>query len=71
MAALDRVQTAGTLGVSAETVRRIAATAIWQWYTEHRDDVILKKGIGPFSITIKLHHLTFLIERITGTPRPA
>lgn len=73
MAALDRLNVS-KLGVSSEVstgiFRKAAADSIWEWYEEHKDEVIFSVGFGPIKLTKRLRDLEGLIKRITGTTNP-
>lgn len=43
--------------------RPIFAVAIWTWYAEHQDDVVLRKWS---LITIRVRDLRWLVEALAG-----
>lgn len=42
----------------------------WKWFHEHENDLILKRKILIFSVTIKVKDLRVLFEQLFG-PEPA
>lgn len=67
MAAVDRVDNLMNTADAASKpiVKDIMNRAVWAWYEEHKDEVLIKKYI----FTIRIRDVRFLIERIAG-PAP-
>ena len=43
--------------------------AFWKWYEAHRDDVILRKRLLVFAVTVQVRHLRTVFVAIFG-PQP-
>lgn len=76
MAALDRVDVlAGSNlpSVAPSIIKRIAGKAIWDWFDEHKGEVLVERKVLFFSIKLTIGDLVNIggniIERIAG-PRP-
>jgi hypothetical protein len=58
------IEAVDELDVSAiDAVRRF----VWQWFSAHRNDVILSRKIVFFSVTVRVHHLESVFVRLFGT----
>lgn len=46
------------------------ALVFWEWFYKHQNDVLFKKTVVVFKITIKVKDLKALFEQLFG-PQPA
>lgn len=51
---------------SEQGIKDAIARFFWEWFREHEDDVLIKKTIIFFSISIKVRDLRFLFEMLFG-----
>lgn len=65
MSALQELQ-----GISTQIDVRILAPFFWKWYHRHANDMILKRKILIFSVTIRVRDLHPLFVQLFG-PEPA
>jgi hypothetical protein len=57
-------------GVSTQVDVRILGPYFWKWYHKHANDLIVKRKILIFSVTIRVRDLRVLFEQLFG-PEPA
>lgn len=65
MSALTELQ-----GVSTQVDVRILGPFFWRWYHRHSNDMILKRKVLIFSVTIRVRDLNVLFVQLFG-PEPA
>ena len=56
-------------GIGTQVDVRILAPFFWKWYHKHANDMILKRKIVIFSVTIRVRDLRVLFEQLFG-PEP-
>lgn len=61
MSALDEMR-----GVSTQIDVRVLGPFFWGWYLRHTDDVIVKRKILFFSVTIRVRDLHALFVQLFG-----
>ena len=68
MSALSSATIMGSGAAELTPVQRAALAAIfWDWYRRHLDDVIVKRKIVIFTVTIRVHDLRPLFEALFGS----
>lgn len=45
--------------------------AFWTWFQAHRENVVLRKRILFFTVSLRVKHLKFLFEKFFGPEQPA
>jgi hypothetical protein len=67
MSALQNAKLLGSGAPELTPVQRAALSAVfWEWYRNHSDDVIIKRKIVLFSVTIRVRDLRALFEVLFG-----
>lgn len=68
MSALSNAQFSATANAAQLTpIQKAALSAVfWEWFRNHSNDVIVKRNILFFSVTIRVKDLTPLFEALFG-----
>jgi hypothetical protein len=67
MSALQNAQLMGSGAADLTPVQRVALAAVfWEWYRKHSEDVIVKRKVIVFTVTIRVHDLRPLFEALFG-----
>lgn len=67
MSALQNAQLSGAGAAQLTPIQRAALAAVfWEWYRAHSDDVIVKRKIVVFSVTIRVKDLRGLFVMLFG-----
>lgn len=53
--------------IDLNLLKSILGSYAWTWFSEHQNDVIVKKWILFFSVTIQVKHLKVLFEGLFGS----
>jgi hypothetical protein len=67
MSALQQASLSGAGAAQLTPVQRAALAAVfWEWFRSHADDVIVKRKVIFFTVTIHVRDLTPLFEALFG-----
>ncbi len=67
MSALSSAKVLGSGAAELTPVQRAALSAVfWEWYRTHSEDVIVKRKVIFFTVTIRVRDLHPLFESLFG-----
>lgn len=49
-----------------ELIKGALHDQFWQWFKQHQDDVVLKKNLLFFSLTVRVRDLRFVFNLVFG-----
>lgn len=68
MSALSSAKVMGSGAAELTPVQKAALSAVfWEWYRTHSEDIIVKRKVLFFSVTIRVKDLRALFEALFGS----